>query len=207
MMTRIILLITIFCQGLLACKTDSSAAVSTSTQVPEYEVVSMVTLNVGNGLRTQATIENLRDSISAIPVQRPRSKLVIRDLSTGKITYQEECGDSTLSYPGFDVGLGTGLVMTTKGGSGDGIRVFEVTQTSARLVLAEGYRAAAITMPNDDLGGDMGFLIIDSESGTSPLVARRYQYDEGSKKYALTGTAPFSQFIHSVKAQFVKPVR
>jgi hypothetical protein len=55
----------------------------------------------------------------------------------------------------FDIGRGTGLVVTTKGGSG--IRVYEVTQSDVRIVLADGYRAATITMPNDELGGDWGF--------------------------------------------------
>jgi len=50
----------------------------------------------------------------------------------------------------------------------------------------------------------MGFLIVDSESGSSPLVVRRYQYDERSKKYVLTGEASLSEFIRSVKAQFGK---
>lgn len=109
--------------------------------------------------------------------------------------------------PGFDVGHGAGLVVTTKGGSGDGIRVYEVTQSDVRIVLAEGYRAAAITMPNDELGGDGGFLIVDSESGTSPLVVRRYQYDDSSQKYVLTGKTSFAEFIRSVKNQFGRPVR
>src|SRR5712664_2551233 len=183
-MKNIIILIAavFFFASLARCKTDSPAAASNIPSQAEYEVVGMLTLNVGNGVKSQATVENLKDSISAIPGQKPRSKLVIRNLSTGKIIYQEECGDSTLSYPGVDVGRGAGLVVTTKGGSGDGIRVYEVTQSDARIVLAEGYRAAAITMPNDELGGDLGFLIVDSESGTSPLVVRRYQYDDGSKK-------------------------
>ena len=202
-MKRFILLAAILYGPFLSgCKTDLSAVASNSSEAPEYEVVSMVTLNVGNGVRAQATVENLKDSISAIPGQKPRSKLVIRNLSTGKIIYQEECGDTTLSYPGFDIGHGTGLVATTKGGSGDGIGVYEVTPTNARIVLAEGYRAAAITMPNDELGGDMGFLIVDSESGTSPLVVKRYQYDDHNKKYMLTGTAQFSELIRSIKAQF-----
>jgi len=202
-MKRVVLLAAILCSPFLSgCKTDLSAVASNSSEAPDYEVMNMLTLNVGNGIKTQATIENLKASINAIPVQRPRSKLVIKNLATGRIICQEEVGDSNLSYPGFDLGRGAGLVVTTKGGSGDGIRVYEVTQTDARIVLAEGYRAAAITMPNDELGGDMGFLIVDSESGTSPLIVRRYQYDDQSKKYVLTGKASFSEFIRSVKSQF-----
>ncbi len=196
-----------FFASLAGCKTDSPAAASNIPSQAEYEVVGMLTLNVGNGVKSQATVENLKDSISAIRGQKPRSKLVIRNLSTGTIIYQEECGDSTLSYPGFDVGRGAGLVVTTKGGSGDGIRVYEVTQSDARIVLAEGYRAAVITMPNDELGGDVGFLIVDSESGTNPLVVRRYQYDDGSKKYVLTGKTSFAEFVHSVKNQFGRPAK
>src|SRR5258707_9881158 len=205
-MKKVIILITaVFLASLAGCKTDSSAASSNSPSQADYEVVGMLTLNVGNGIKAQATVENLKDSISAIPGQKPRSRLVIRNLSTGKTIYQEECGDSTLSYPGFDIGRGAGLVVTTKGGSGDGIRVYEVTQSDVRIVLAEGYRAAAITMPNDELGGDGGFLVVDSDSGTSPLVVRRYQYDDGSKKYVLTGRKSFADFIRSVKNQFGKP--
>src|SRR5437870_1522754 len=107
--------------SLAGCKTGSSSAAITDSSQLEYEVVGMLTLDVGNGVKSQATIEHLKDSISAIPVQKPRSRLIIKNLSTGKIIYQEECGDSTLSYPGFDIGGGAGLVMITKGGSGDGI--------------------------------------------------------------------------------------
>jgi hypothetical protein len=100
------------------------------------------------------------------------------------------------------VGRGATLVVTTKGGSGDGIRVYEVTASDARIVLAEGFRAAAIPMPNDELGGDWGFLIVDSGSSTSPLVARRYEYDDKNEKYMLTGTTAFADLIRSVKDQF-----
>lgn len=208
-MKKVIALLTVFLfsTSLSGCKTNPSVAAGNSRSQAEYEVVGMLTLNVGNGVKSQATIENLRDSISAVPGQKPRSKLVIRNLSTGKTIYQEECGDSTLSYPGFDIGRGAGLVVTTKGGSGDGIRVYEVTQADVKIVLAEGYRAAAITMPNDELGGDGGFLVVDSDSGTSPLVVRRYQYDDGSKKYVLTGKTSFADFIRSVNNQFGRPAR
>jgi hypothetical protein len=171
-------------------------------QTSEYETVNMVTLSLGKDIKVLATIENLKESIPASSGQKPRAKLVIKNLSTHRVIHEEECGDSTLSYPGFDIGRGAGLVMTTRGGSGDGVSVYEVTESDARIVLAEGYRALAMAMPNDDLGGDMGFLIVDSESGTSPLVVRRYQYDDRSKKYVLTGKTPFSEFIRSVKAQF-----
>jgi hypothetical protein len=208
-MKKVIILITAFSlfASLVGCKSDSSAASNNSPSQADYEVVGMLTLNVGYGVKVQATVENLKDSMSAIPGQKPRSRLVIRNLSTGKTIYQEECGDSALSYPGFDIGRGTGLVVTTKGGSGDGIRVYEVTQSDVRIVLAEGYRAAAITMPSDELGGDGGFLIVDSDSGTSPLIVRRYQYDDSGKKYVLTGKTSFADFIRSVKNQFARPAR
>jgi len=193
------------CSVLAGCRTQSVAVAGdspTPTPTSEYETVGMVTLSLGRDTRVVATIENLKDSIRAISGQKPRARLVIKNLSTGRVIHEEECGASSLSYPGFDIGRGAGLVMTTKGGSGDGISIYEVTDSDARIVLAEGYRAAAIMMPNDELGGDMGFLIVDSESGTSPLVVRRYQYDDRSKKYVLTGKAPFSEFIRSVKAPF-----
>jgi hypothetical protein len=196
------------CSVLTGCQTQSVAVAGNSKTSPsEYETVNMVTLSVGKEVRVLAAIENLNNSIRAIPGQKPRAKLVIKNLSTGSVIHEEECGDSTLSYPGFDIGGGAGVVMITKGGSGDGIRVFEVDQSGARVVLDEAFRANAITIPNDELGGDMGFLIVDSESGTSPLVVKRYQYDDRSKKYVLTGKAPFSEFIRSVKAQFGKPAK
>jgi hypothetical protein len=52
-----------------------------------------------------------------------------------------------------------------------------------------------------------GFLIVDSDSGTSPLIVRRYQYDDGNKKYVLTAKTSFADFIRSVKNQFGKPAR
>jgi hypothetical protein len=94
------------------------------------------------------------------------------------------------------------LVVTTKGGSGDGISVYEVTDSGAQIVLDVGYRAAAITMPNDELGGDIGFLIVDSESTGKPLQATRYQYRDEKRQFVPTGKVNFSQFIESVKAQF-----
>ena len=204
-MKRISLILVIFAFFSIhaGCKNGSSVVAGNHLfDSTEYEVVGMLTLNVGDGVKSQATVETLKDSITAIPGQKPRSRLVIRNLSTGKIIHQEECGDSSLSYPGFDVGRGASLVVVTKGGSGDGIRVYEVTASGARIVLAEGFRAAAIPFPNDELGGDWGFLIIDSDSGTSPLVARRYQYDDRNEKYVLTGTTAFADLIRSVKGQF-----
>jgi hypothetical protein len=194
--------------ALLGCQTPSSAVAGNSnSSTPEYETVNMVTLSIGRDAKLLASIEQLNDSIRAIPSEKPRAKLVITNLSTGKVIHEEECGDSTLSYPRFDIGSGVALVMITKGGSGDGIRVYEVGQSEARVVLDESYRANAIMMPNDELGGDTGFLIVDSESGTSPLIVRRYQYDDRSKKYVVTGEASFSEFIRSVKAQFGKAKR
>ncbi|MGH9871718.1 MAG: hypothetical protein ACRD9S_04535 [Pyrinomonadaceae bacterium] len=208
-MKALILTITLLgCSVLTGCRTQSIAVAGNGkASSSEYETVNLLTLSVGKDGKVLATIENLNNSIRAIPGQKPRAKLVIKNLSTDKIIHEEECGDSTLSYPGFGIGSGSGLVMTTKGGSGDGIRVYEVGQSDARVVLDEAYRANAIMMPNDELGGDMGFLIVDSESGTSPLVVRRYQYDDRSKKYVLTGKTSFSEFIRSVKTQFGKPAK
>jgi hypothetical protein len=201
-----VLMIAFFCCWILSgCQTRSIAVAGNSNpQTSEYETVNMVTLSLGKDEKLIATVENLDSSIPAIPNQKPRAKLRIRNLLTGKVIHEEECGDSTLSDPGFAIGSSVALVMTTKGGSGDGVRVYEVGPSEARLVLNEAYRANAIMMPNNELGGDMGFLIVDSESGSSPLVVRRYQYDEHSKKYVLAGEASFSEFIRSVKAQFGK---
>ncbi len=195
------------CLFLSGCHIQPLAVASNSTpssQMPEYETVSMVTLRLGNEVRVKATIENLKESISAVPGQKPRSKLVIRNLSTGKVIYEEECGDSSLSNPDFWIERGAALIMTTKGGSGDGFGVYEVTESDARIVLAEGYRAAAIMMPNDELGGHIGFLIVDAESGTAPLKVRRYEYSEEKKVFVLTGKTIFSQFLRSVQAPFNK---
>lgn len=193
------------CSVLAGCRTQSVAVAGNGTSpISEYETVSMVTLSLGKETRMVATIENLKDSIRAISNQKPRAKLVIKNLSTGTVIHEEECGNSTLSYPGFDIGSGAGLVMTTKGGSGDGIRVYEVGQSTARVVLDEAYRANAIMMPNDELGGDVGFLIVDAEHATDPLKVRRYQYSDEKKKYVLTGKTGFSEFMRSIEMQFKK---
>lgn len=198
------------CSVLAGCRTQSVAVAGNGTSptpTPEYETLSMVTLSLGKETRMVATIENLKDSIRAISSQKPRAKLVIKNLSTGTVIHEEECGDSTLSYPGFDIGSGAGLVMTTKGGSGDGIRVYEVGQSKARVVLDEAYRANAIMMPNDELGGDVGFLIVDAEHATDPLEVRRYQYSDEKKKYVLTGRTSFSEFTRSIQTQFKKAAK
>jgi hypothetical protein len=62
--------------------------------------------------------------------------------------------------------------------------------------------AAAILVPNDELGGDMGFLIVDAEHATDPLKVQRYQNSIEKKQFVLTGQASFSQFMRSVKGQF-----
>lgn len=203
-MKKIILLVTFLCYPFLSSCTNYRSAVASSreTQASDYEVVSMVTLNVGNGTQSQATIENLKDSIKAVAGEKPRSKLVIRNLSNGRVIYEEECGDSSVSYPGFDIGHGAGLVMMTRGGSGDGISVYEVTDSNARPVLAEAYRAGTIMVPNDELGGDVGFLIVDAEHATDPLTVRRYQYSLEKKQFVLTGRANFAQLLRITKAQF-----
>jgi hypothetical protein len=210
MRASIIFVFLLWCSILIGCRSQSAAANedrSASSQESEYQSTSMVTLAFAKDVKVVATIETLKDSIQAVAGKKPRAKLLITNLSTNRVLREQECGDSTLSNPGFWIEKGAALVMTTKGGSGDGIAVYEVTESDARIVLAESYRAAAITMPNDDLGGDMGFLIIDSESGTSPLIVRRYQYDDRNKKYVLTGQAPFAELNHSVKAQFERAAK
>ncbi len=205
MKVQILILCFLCCPSLLGCRTNSLAVANgnaSSSQTSEYETVSLVTLALGKDIRLQATIETLKESKSAIANQETRSKLVIKNLSSGRLIYQEECGDSSLSNPGFWIDRGAALVMRSRGGSGDGIRVYEVGESEARLVLDEAYRAAAIVVPNDELGGDMGFLIVDAEHATDPLKVRRYQYSLEKKQFVLTGTANFSQFMRSVKAQF-----
>jgi len=175
-----------------------------STPTAEYETVSIASFSLGRDIKVQATIESLKESIPAISGQKPRAKLVIKNLSSGRVIHEEECGDSTVSDPGFWIDRGTALVMTTKGGSGDGIRVYEVTQSDARIVLTQSYRAAVIMMPNDELGDDVGFLIVDAEHATDPLEVRRYQYSREKKQFVVTGKASFSQLMGAFKAQFKK---
>ena len=189
---------------LAGCHTRSIAVADEgkAQQDPDYVIVSMTTMAFGKDVRVRAVIEELKNSIDAIAGQRPRSRLVITNLSTGKTLHTEECGDSVLSTPGFTIERGPALVMTTKGGSGDGVSVYEVTESEARLVLEEAYRGAVITMPNNELAGDMGFLIVDGENGSSPLAVRRFQYSKEERRFVLAGTASFAQFLKTVNAQF-----
>src|SRR5262249_21757679 len=157
------------------------------TQPSDYETTSLVTLSLGNIAKVSASIQTLRDSVAVIPGHKPRAKLVIRNLTTGTVIHEEECGDSTLSNPWFFVDEGAALIMMTGGGSADGIKVFVVTPSTTRTVLDESYRAAAVMMPNDDLGGDTGFLIVTAEHGSDPLDVKRFQYERGEGRFVATG--------------------
>jgi hypothetical protein len=65
-------------------------------------------------------------------------------------------------------------------------------------------RAAAIMILNDELGGDMVFLIVDAENATDSLEAKRYQYSEEKKQFVLTNKVRFSQFMRVARGQFNK---
>jgi hypothetical protein len=190
-----------------SCQNDSYVSAVTGVSPPltlEYEIVNMVTLNIGDGVQIRATIERLKEPANISPRRKPVSKLVLRNLSTDRVTYEEEAGDSSLYDPNVWVDRGPALILTSKGELANSIRVFEVTQSTARVVLSDSYRAAFIVMPNDKLGGDTGFLLIDSESGADPLQIRRYQHNDIKQEYTLTGTTDFAKFIDSVKTQFSK---
>lgn len=204
MRVQILILCLVCGLPVFGCRPSSLAIADSKThssQASDYETVNLVTLWLGKDVRVQATIENLREPLSASS-QKPASKLVIKNLSSGKIIYEEECGDSSLSTPGFWIDRGAALVMTSRGGSGNGIQVFDVGESEVQVVLDEVYRAAAIMIPNDDLGGDMGFLIVDSEHATDPLQVKRYQYSTREKQFVITGKANFAKILGSIKTQF-----
>jgi len=202
-----ILVISLLCSSVLVgCRVQSAAVTKddVTTEGIEYQPTSMVTFSFGKDAKVVATIETLKESVQAIPGKKTRAKLITNNLSTGKVIYEEESGESTLSNPGFWIEKGTALVMTTKGGSGDGITVYEVSESSARIVLSKSYRAVAIAMPNDELGGEVGFLIVDAEHATDALEIARYEYSMEKKEFVMTGKTNFAQFMKSVRGQFQK---
>jgi hypothetical protein len=203
-----ILVISLLCSSVIVgCRMQPAAGGedgTAATQSSEDQTTGMVTLAFGKEGNVAATIETLKDSVQAIPGSKPRAKLLIKNLSTGKMIYEEECGDSNLSNPGFWIEKGAALLMTTKGGSGDGISVYEVSESGARIVLAKSYRAVTVAMPNDELGGNAGFLIVDAEHATDPLEITRYEYSSEKREFVATGKANFAQFMKSVSGQFRK---
>ena len=203
-----VLIICLLCfANLLGCQPQSLASKDKSpvpSQASKYETISMATLHVGNGVNVQAVIEKLKEPERASSSQGPYAKLILRNLSTGKTIYEEENGDSSLYDPGFWIDHGAALIITSTGGSGNSIRVLEVTESEARVVLDEIFRTAATILPNDERGYDLGFFIVDAESGNAPLQVKRYQYNKEKKRYVLTGLTDFSKFIRSVQIQFKK---
>jgi hypothetical protein len=196
----LILACSLFLLGCQARPPVALATDATSAKGPEYDAVSMATLGVGNDVKVRATLEELKQPVEGLP----HTRLVMKNLSTGKILYEAESGNCSLSNPNFWVERGTALVETCWGGSGGSLRVYEVSDSEVRVALEDAFREGAIMMPNDELGGDMGFLILDNESGADPLQARRYQYNREKKQYVLTGTTDFAGLTKSIKAQFNK---
>jgi hypothetical protein len=191
---------------MLSCQSRPPAALvadATSAKSPEYEIVSMATLNVGNGVKVRATLEEIQEPAKDLP----HTKLVMKNLATGKILFETESGSCSLSNPNFWIERGTALVKTCWGASGGSFIVYEVSESEVRLVLEDLFRAGAIMMPNDELGGDMGFIVLDNESGGGPLQARRYRYNREKKQYALTGTMDLAGLVKSIKSQFDKSRR
>jgi hypothetical protein len=191
---------------MLSCQSRSPAAVAAdavSAKSPEYDTVSMATLNVGNGVKVRATLEELKEPAKDLL----HTKLVLKNLATGKILFETESGSCSLSNPNFWIERGTALVKTCWGGSGGSIIVYEVSDSEVRVVLEDLFRAGAIMMPNDELGGDMSFVVLDNESGSQPLEARRHQYNREKKQYVLTGTTDFAGLVKSIKSQFDKSRR
>ncbi len=186
---------------MLGCQSRSPAAMATgatSKKSPEYVTVSLATLNVGDGVKVRATLEELKEPSEGLL----HTKLVMENLVTGKILYEAESGNCTLSNPNFWVERGTALVKTCWGGSGGSLIVYEVSDSEVHVVLEDLFREGAIMMPNDELGGHMGFIVLDNESGSEPLQARRYEYNDEKKQYVLTGATDFARLVRSVKSQF-----
>ena len=186
-----------------SCQSRSPTALATDdppAKSPEYDTVSMATLEVGNSVKVKAMLEELKQPVEGLP----HTKLVMKNLSTGQILYEGESGNCSLSNPNFWLERGTALVETCWGGSGGSLIVYEVSDSGVRVVLEDLFRAGAIMMPADERGGDMGFIVLDNESGADPLKARRYQYSGEKKEYVHTGTTDFAELAKSVKSQFDK---
>jgi hypothetical protein len=202
---RLLLILT--CSVLIAgCRLQPSAALASDAPpvaTPDYVTLEMTTLNVGNKAKVRATVEELREPVKGLPY----TKLAMKNLSTGKIIYEDETGTCSLHNPDTWIDRGTALVETCEGGSGGSVIVYEVSDTDAHVVLNDGYRAGAIIVPSTLEGGYMSFLVLDSESGAGTLQAKRYQYDEGKKEYVLAGTTDCAQLMKSIESAFKKSQR
>jgi hypothetical protein len=202
MYSRLLLILT--CSVLIAgCRSQPPAALASDAvpaPTPEYVTLEMTTLNVGSGAKVRATVEELREPVKGLPY----TKLVMKNLSTGKIIYEDETGTCSLHNPDTWINRGTALVETCGGGSGGSVIVYEVSDTDARVALDDAYRAGAIVVPATVEGGDMSLLVLDSESGAGRLQAKRYQYDDGKKEYVLTGTTHVAQLMKSIESAFKK---
>lgn len=167
-----------------------------------YETAIVYVWELGSaGTKIEAKVETLSVMLKDAPIGTPLSKLVIRNLKSQKVIFEQSVDDRPIYMITRDLN-GDGdmelIVSWTSGAVAERIEIFTIGENEARRVLDEAYRVDATLADLSDETVDV--LITTAESGASPAYTTRYVWQGG--QYKPVGRVRYEHFIKQVKGLF-----
>ena len=149
--------------------------------------------------RFEARLLTLTPKLVDAPYDAPISRLMIKNLTTGKMIFQQEIDFRPLRMHPESLFENTqALVTEWVGGTANGIMIFSVNPSGARLVLDEGYRVGVSFICSNSSNVDV--FITSGCCGDGPFFTTRYVFDGHS--YKPKGSMAYGDFVNILSSGF-----
>lgn len=167
-----------------------------------YKQMAATSWELSTGQTIEARLEEATIKLADLPPDKPKGRLVITNLTNGKVLFEKGSDDNPLSVSKANFYLGDKDVLTVTwiAGSAEGLEVYTVSAERVEEVLHDSFRDAYILLLSPESGEKTDILIVDKSLEDSRLEVRMYRWGDG--KYLFSGVADYEEFIRGINGKF-----